>query len=532
MEHSPERQNAPDTPFSPTEKKNKSLVLKLSIFATGLSGIVAEYIMATLATYLIGNAVVQWTLTISVMLFAMGVGSRQSKFTGESRVLDMFILTELLLSLLVALSATTAYFLTAYIRQAAFVIYPTAFVIGFLIGMELPLATRLNDRFEELRINISSVMEKDYFGALFGGIFFAFFALPHLGLTYTPIVLGSLNFLIAAMLFFEFRESVHFKQALFGGAIGSAIFLVALFFLAKPIVLFGEQQRYQDRVVYEEQTVYQKIVVTEWRGYYWLYLNNNEQFSSYDEERYHEPLVHPAMRASVSRRHILILGGGDGLALREILKYPDVETITLVDIDPQMTELAKTHPIFSTLNHASLESEKLTVINQDAYTFLMSAPMIYDVVLVDLPDPKSVDLARLYSKEFYELVKKHLAKGGTMVTQATSPSFARKAFLSIQKSVEAAGLPALGYHNHVPTMGEWGWVLGVNLDSLSRAKIKQTLSSLEFDSLDTRFLNHDAMLSMLNFGKETYDDYEEIEPTDETNFAVFHYYRNFGWEIY
>jgi len=514
------------------EKRHKPLVLKLSIFATGLSGIVAEYIMATLATYLIGNAVVQWTLTISVMLFAMGLGSRQSKFTSEKSILDVFILTELLLSLLVALSAMLAYFLTAYIEQAELVIYPTAFIIGFLIGMELPLATRLNDQFEELHVNISSVMEKDYFGALFGGIFFAFFALPYLGLTYTPVALGSLNFLIAAVLFSQFRDSVRFKRTLFFGSLLSAIFLGSLFFLAKPISIFGEQQRYQDRIIYEEQTIYQKIIITEWRGYYWLYLNHHEQFSSYDEEHYHEPLVHPAMKAAGSRKNVLIFGGGDGLALREILKYPDVERVTLVDIDPRMTELARMHPVLSELNQGSLESEKVTVVNQDAHSFLVKSASLYDVIFIDLPDPKNVDLARLYSKEFYHLVKKHLSKGGAMVTQATSPVFARKAFLSIQKSVQAVGLSAIGYHNQVPTMGEWGWVLGLNQDSLSCEKIKQELSTLSFEDIPTRFLNHDAMLSMLNFGKTTYRDFHSIVPTDETNFSVFHYYREYGWEIY
>ena len=516
---------------SRNNQSRKHLALKLSVFSTGLAGIVAEYIMATIATYLLGNAVIQWALIISVMLFAMGVGSRFSKII-KLNVLDAYIFTELVLSVCIAFSATLAYFLTAYIQQVSIVIYPLAILIGALIGLEIPLATRINEEFEELRVNISSIMEKDYFGALIGGLLFSFFALPYLGVTYTPIALGTLNFLIAGLLFWTFHEQVSHKTQIIIGFAVSLAALVGLFFLSKPIVFFGEQQRYQDRIIYEEETPYQKIVITEWNGYHWLYLNNNAQFSSYDEYRYHEPLAHPAMQASASRREVLILGGGDGLAAREVLKYPDVERVTIVDIDGRVVELCKTHPAIASLNQGSLEHEKVVAVFQDAYIFLEQSQTLYDVIIIDLPDPKSIDLARLYSKEFYMLCKENLSKGGTIVTQAASPHFAKQAFLSIYKTIKESGFSAVAFHNHVPTMGEWGWVLGINHKGITQEKLRQELSELDFNAMSTQFLNRDAMKGMLYFGKDVFSDLPNIKTTTQADLAVFWYYRNKGWEIY
>ena len=514
-----------------SQRLSGNFLLKACIFATGLAGIVAEYVMATLASYLLGNSVLQWTLTISIMLFAMGVGSRMSKHI-RGALLDAFVTVELLLSVLCAISAITTYFLSAYINPISLLVYALSFGIGLLIGLEIPLATRLNDLFEDLRINISSVMEKDYYGALLGGLLFAFIALPYLGLTYTPIVLGCVNFAVAAALFWKHRDALKFPRSLTAGFIIVLVLLGGLLISAKPIVIYGEQQKYVDRVIYQQQTPFQRIVVTQWKDYYWLYLNGNEQFSSYDEERYHEPLVHPAMAVSVSRRNVLILGGGDGLAAREILKYPDVEQITLVDLDPAITKLGSEHPIFLKLNRESLRDPRVAIRNEDAYTFLQASSHIYDVIIIDLPDPKTVELARLYSREFYQLTARHLAKGGIMVTQAGSPFFSRKAFLCILKTMRAAGIPAIAYHNNIPTLGEWGWVLGMNATEIDENQLKTQLENANFTSVPTRFLNRDAMISMLRFGKGELSGLDKIKINHELELALFHYYKAGDWEIY
>ncbi len=510
--------------------KNGNWLLKACIFATGLAGIVSEYVMSTLASYMLGNSVIQWTLTISIMLFAMGLGSRFSKLI-RNALLDAFIITELMLSLFCAFSATTIYFLSAYINPISPLIYTVAFAIGFLIGLEIPLATRLNEYFEDLRINISSVMEKDYYGALLGGLLFAFIALPYLGLTYTPIILGVINFLVAAALFWQHRKVVSHPNLLLIGFLTVPALLGGLFVAAEPIVLYGEQQKYIDKVVYQQQTPYQRIVITQYKNDYWLYLNGNEQFSTYDEHRYHEPLVHPAMSVGAAHNQVLILGGGDGLAAREVLKYPDVEAITLVDLDPAITELGKNHPLFQRINQNSLSHPKVKIVNKDAYVFLKDTRQIYDVIIIDLPDPKTIELARLYSREFYQLARKQLSKGGVLVTQAGSPFFSREAFLCIWETVKAAGFTALPMHNHIPTLGEWGWVIAINAE-VPEERFRQKLLSLSFEHLPTRFINADAMRSMLYFGKDDFATKEPIRVNREMDLSLFDYYRNGSWDFY
>lgn len=508
-------------------------ILKIALFATGCAGIVAEFVLSTLATYLVGNAVFQWTIVMSLMLFAMGLGSRVSRYFRE-RLLDVFILTEFLLSVLCAMSALLAYALAAHVSCVNLVIYTQAMIIGALIGMEIPLVTRINEEYEELRVNISTVMEKDYYGALAGGLCFAFFALPRFGLTYTPIALGAVNFLVAALILWRFFRLLERRRLLVTACGVTVVALAALALLARPVMTYGEQRKYKDKVVYAEQSTYQKIVMTRWRQHYWLYLDGQEQFSTFDEEKYHEPLVHPAMSMARDRRHILIVGGGDGLAAREVLKYPEVESLTLVDLDPAMTRLAQTHPELLRINAGSLLNPKVTVRNADAATFLETDQGFYDAVIIDLPDPDTVELMHVYSLSFYEMVRHHLRAGGVMVTQAASPYFAPDAFRCILKTVREAGMSALPYHNQVPTMGEWGWVLGINALERSEEELRDRAMNLDFSPVTTRFVNGDAMVSMIHFGKGIVDpeSLAGIQVNSSLNPVLFRYYLSGTWEFY
>ncbi|MCP3957831.1 MAG: polyamine aminopropyltransferase [bacterium] len=520
--------NAPETGLG-----RRAWVLKACVFTTGLAGIVAEYVMATMASYLLGDAVLHWTLIISVMLFAMGLGSRLTRSI-RANLADAFVAVELALSALVALSATLVYVASVWIESIGLVIYGLALAIGVLIGMEIPLATRLNEAHEELRINVATVIEKDYYGALLGGVLFAFLALPHLGLTYTPIVLAAVNFAVAVVFYVTFEAVFERRRTLRALAVATPVFLALLAFFAEPITLFGEQQRYRDRVVFSEQTRFQRIVLTRWKDDHWLYLDGKEQFSSYDEERYHEPLVHPALAVAAGRSRVLLLGAGDGLAARDVLEHRQVELVRLVELDPVMTELARTHPVLLELNGGVLDDPRVEVVHGDAYAFLLADDSFYDIIIIDLPDPRTVALARLYSRQFYELAARHLGPGGVLVTQATSPFFSRRAFLSILATVRAAGLVAVPYHNHIPTLGEWGWVLGMKAGEgeLDTGGLRHRLSALDFDGLDTRFLNRDAMVGMLHFGKGMLEDSAGVEVSEERDLAVFYYYRDGAWDLY
>ncbi|MTI32314.1 polyamine aminopropyltransferase [Xanthovirga aplysinae] len=510
----------------------KSNILKLALFATGLAGIVAEYTLSTLAFYFLGDSAFQWAMIISVMLFSMGMGSRISQYFRDNLLLK-FILIEFLLSFLSSFSSLFTYTGAAYFSYVGFIIYGLSIVIGLLIGMEIPLVIRLNDSFEELRMNVSSVLEKDYWGSLVGGIFFAFVGLPILGLTYTPFLLGGINLLVALLILRMLWGHLTIGYKWQCGLIAS--FLVGLLItgavFAKPIVLHGEQKRYKDKVVYTEQTRYQRIVITQWKDDYWLFLNGNEQLSSLDEVMYHEPLVHPVMSLLQQPKNVLVLGGGDGCAVREILKYPSVEEIDLVDLDPAMTNLGQTNDILLSLNKGSLNNPKVKIVNEDAYHFLEQTKNYYDAIIIDLPDPKTVELSRMYSVEFYELCRQQLRPHGKIITQAGSPYYATEAFKCIEKSMQFAGFSTVPLHNQVLTLGEWGWILGSK--SGGATALKSRLQKLSIENVPTQWINQEAMLLMTSFGKNIYPKAFDSVSVNRVHDPVLHrYYRNGNWDLY
>ena len=500
----------------------------MALFATGISGIVAEYILSTLASYFIGNAILQFTLIVSVMLFAMGLGSRFSKWFTK-QVIVYFIITELVLSILVSFSALIAYVVYGVTDISWLVIYILSICIGLLIGLEIPFATRINDEFEELRLNISNILEKDYFGSLIGGLFFAFVGLPYLGLTYTPFVLGLLNLGVSYYLFKVLKEyiSVTSRKRLQVTYILVLILIITGVYFAEPIVRYGEQVKYKDKIVYSSrQTKYQKIVVTKWKKWYSLYINGNQQLSSFDEFMYHEPMVHLPMKLTRSRENILILGGGDGCLAREVFKYKDVKKVTLVDLDQNMIDLGKDYSIFKELNKNSMNNPKLTTVTRDAFNFLEDTNERYDVIFIDLPDPNNVDLNKLYTKEFYRLCKLKLKEKGVFITQAGSPYYATRAFYCIDKTLRASGFKTVPMHNQVLTLGEWGWVMATKAE-MSLDSIK----SIKFLNLNLKWLTNNAVPHLLSFGKPLADT-TDIKVNTIFSPKLYTYYRQGNWDLY
>ena len=515
--------------------KNNSFVLKAAIFATGFSGIVAEYILSTLATYFIGNSVFQWTMIVSLMLFCMGLGSRFSKSIKKNLIRN-FLILEIALSLLVAFSSIVVYTVAAYDSYYDLLIYGLSMLLGLLIGLEIPLVMRINETYEDLKTNVSSILEKDYYGSLLGGMFFAFIGLPILGLTYTPFVLGLVNFLVALIVYFKFKEKLVKKQKITLNAylvLGGLSILLGLYF-TQPIIQWGEQTKYKDKVVYAKQSKYQKIVLTQWKNDFWLYLNGNLQFCSIDEAMYHEPLVHPVMQLQGHAQDILILGGGDGCAVRELLKYPSVKSITMVDLDPAMTDLGKNHTVLKSLNKNSMQSDKLTIVNADAYNFLeKNRTDFYDVIIADLPDPRSVELGRMYSQEFYSICNRKLRPNGYIITQAGSPYFATKAFLCIDKTMQAAGFSTLAMHNQIISMGEWGWILGSKKDTSSES-LKERFLKLNFNSVKTRWLQEESLALLSSFGKKSFflKEHDSILVNKIHQPKLYQYYLKGNWDLY
>ena len=509
--------------------KYTSTLLKAALFATGLAGIVSEYTLSTLATYFLGDSVFQFTMIVSTMLFSMGLGSRISR-RFEKDLLRNFVALEFTLSVLASNITTIVYSVFAIYGETLVIIYLLSVMVGLLIGMEIPLVVRLNQQFESLKVNISSAMENDYYGSLAGGVFFAFVGLPHLGLTYTPTVLGGINFLVAIILLWavwsELTEKL--RKNLLWSIIVIAVVLFVSGLFSQRIVEWGDKIRYKDRVVYSEQSRYQKIVLTYGEGDYWLFLNGHQQLSTMDEPLYHEPLVHPVVLLHPNPKKVLVLGGGDGAAVRELLKYDGLEKIVLVDLDPEVTELASTHAVLLNINGGSLLDPKVQVINQDGFTFLESNKNEFDVIIADFPDPRTVDLGRLYSREFYWLCHQSLNAEGLMVTQAGSPYYAEKAYKCINETMKAAGFNTLKLHNQVLTLGEWGWIIG----SVKQRPLKEELQEEEIP-VPTQWLNQSALTMISSFGKTVFKGpIGEVRINRLHDPVLYRYYNAGKWDLY
>jgi len=514
--------------------KNNSFVLKSAIFATGFAGIVAEYVLSTLATYFIGNSIFQWTMIVSLMLFCMGLGSRWSKRI-NTNLIQNFLLLEVTLSLVVAFSSVIVYTVAAFSNYYELLIYVLSMLVGLLIGLEIPLVVRINREYEDLKTNISSILEKDYYGSLLGGVFFAFIGLPILGLSYTPFVLGIINFLVAAIVLYRFKEKITIVSYQKLSALLVAVFGVLILGISftKPIIQWGEQKKYKDKVIFSKQTKYQNIVLTEWKDEHWLYLNGNLQFCTIDEEMYHEPLVHPVMQLAKQAKDILILGGGDGCAVRELLKYPSVQKIDMVDLDPEMTKLGKENSILININNGSMSSSKLNIYNKDAYNHLeKDTQSFYDVIIIDLPDPRNIELGRLYSHEFYTHCYRKLRPNGYLITQAGSPYFATKAFNCINNTLQSANFNTVQLHNQIISMGQWGWILGAK--KTNSIDLKKQLKTLSFPNIKTKWINNEAMNLMTSFGKKDFFNttLDSIGINKIHNPILYKYYLKGNWDLY
>ncbi|MEH6912701.1 adenosylmethionine decarboxylase [Priestia megaterium] len=216
-------------------------------------------------------------------------------------------------------------------------------------------------------------------------------------------------------------------------------------------------------------------------------LDEQLQFSSLDEHAYHEALVHPIFAASLSPRRILILGGGDGLALREVLKYKKVKEIDLVEIDADVVNAAMNIKELKKLNQRSFEDSRVTVHIQDAVDYLSLNSAFYDIIIVDFPDPTNKKISALYTKEFYELLQRSLSRSGLVVCQSNSPRDTPIVFWSINKTMKASQFYTLSYHTIIPSFGDWGFHIG-SKTSLSAPILSTDVSSTTLPSDFTKLM--------------------------------------------
>jgi spermidine synthase len=304
------------------------------------------------------------------------------------------------------------------------------------------------------------VLTFDYLGALVVAVAFPLLLVPHLGLVRTGLFFGLLNAAVAAWALWMFRADLpRFRSHAFACAT-VVLVLAGAFGQAERLTTWAEDRFYGEAVLFRETSAYQRVVVSRGAAGVRLFLNGNLQFHSRDEYRYHEALVHPAMAGHGAPKRVLVLGGGDGMAAREALKYPSVEQLTLVELDPRMTELFSQQPLLTGLNQRALLDPRLKVVNADAFGWLEQHPdEMFDVIVIDFPDPSNFAIGKLYTTSFYALVDQHLAAGGYAVIQTTSPLIARKSFWTVATTVEAVGLQTTPYHAHIPSFGEWGFII-------------------------------------------------------------------------
>ncbi|MDQ7004688.1 MAG: polyamine aminopropyltransferase [Ghiorsea sp.] len=508
-------------PQSPLARKH-SLTIIYAAFIAGLCSIIYELLIATTVSYFLGDSVKYFSLTIGMYMAAMGMGSFVSKYI-ERDLLRKFIIAELWLGVLGGMSIPVLYF--AFTLGNAFVPCYIFFTlsIGFLIGLEIPFLTRLMEEYKQLQFNIANILSVDYLGALIATVSFPFILLPFFGVYQSSLLFGLVNMSIGVVMLWMFSDvlqqgvaKLKMMTTMLSGI------LVLMMVCSASLLSFWDSRLYDDRIVFSEQTRYQRIVLTKHRDDIRLFLNGNLQFSSLDEYRYHESLVHvPLSLHAKPVRRVLLLGAGDGLAVRELLKYPFIEEIVLVDLDKEIIKLAKENPYVSDLNQHSLSSSKVKVVISDAFSYLNQNEKLFDFIISDLPDPNNQELARLYSKQFYRLLRHHLSEDGLFVTQATSPYFAPKAFWSIQKTIAAAGFDyTYPYHALIPSFGDWGFVLaGSQTLDLAHPVLQ----------VDTTYLQQHHVPSLFVFSKDMAAHDEAVNTLDRP--VLLEYYLQ-GWNSY
>jgi spermidine synthase len=533
-----------------SEANQATIVFGLCMFATGASGYVCEVLLSTVSSYVLGSTIVQFSIVVGLMMISMGISQCAQVLIGKESLVEKFIMVELFLSLLCGFTPLIVYGAFAYAdTHFEFVQHSLACLIGFLIGFEIPIVLRINEKYAgSLPTNISRTTTWDYIGVAFGLVLWIYLLKKGVLITEISFIAGAINLTVAllALMFFS-RYKLLKNQRLW----------ILLTILTSACLLYGylhnrnwstlmKQRLYEDKIVIDEQTVYQNIVVTHRKigdlHDYRLYSNGQLQFSSIDEERYHEPLVHPIMSLVYGiNKRVLILGGGDGLALAEVLKYRNLKSVTLVELDPMMIKLFRDNPILSEINNHAFSDPRVRILktgaitpgdatpvfqetdkqnrkghrvvertsyvrimNIDADKYIEKVKGKWDVVIIDFPDPGSVDLAKLYSQEFYLKLKRILSENGMFVIQATSPYHAKNTFLGINRTIRSAGFNTLPYRNNVPSFGDWGWILAWK-DRIPVEFVKKKISEMKFE-VETDYLTaKQARLFFDNWGKGELD---------------------------
>jgi len=493
-------------------------LLFLNVFVIATCGLIYELLAGTLSSYVLGDSVTQFSIIIGIYLFAMGVGSWLSRYI-DKNLAERFVDVELGVAIVGGFSAPLLFLSFAHLSYFSIVLYGVVFIIGVLVGLEIPLLMRILKDELEFKDLVSRVLAFDYIGALVASLLFPIFLVPKLGLNRTSLLFGMFNAAIGIWGTWLLLPLIKGNITLLRVKGGIILVLLAVGFIkADKLTTLAEDSLFADNIIYTKSSPYQRIVVTKGKLGYALFLNGNLQFNSFDEYRYHEALVHPPFAAfEGTPKRVLVLGGGDGLALREIEKYSSVEFIQLVDLDPDMTNVSRAVPPLGDLNHHSFDDPRVHVTNADAFVWLdqiQTEP--FDIAIVDFPDPNNFALGKLYTTRFYSLLRSKLRSDSAVVIQTTSPLVARKSFWCIVDTLEAVGFTVHPYQTTVPSFGIWGYALA----KLQPFDIPRRLRT----GIELHFLTDDSMVSMFNFPEDESRPTEAIEVNRLDNQALVRYY--------
>ncbi|MFI1829609.1 polyamine aminopropyltransferase [Streptomyces sp. NPDC020412] len=446
IDHPPLLSPPPGAPPLPVRPDAGRFLVLLVVFICAACGLVYELELVALASYLIGDSVTQASVVLSLMVFAMGVGSLLAKHL-RCRAAFGFGVLELALAAIGGCSAMVLYASFAWLGESHTVLVAFSLAIGVLIGAEIPLLMSLIQRISrrDAEGTVADLFAADYVGALVGGLAFPFLLLPWLGQISSGLLTGAVNAVAGGLLVLGlFRRELTVRSRRWLLVANGLVLLL----LGAAAVLVDDFERaareavYGDRVRVAVQTDVQEVVLTgESSEPPDLFLDGRLRVSGRDEYRYHEALVHPAMLGPHAR--VLILGGGDGLAAREVLRYADVDSVTVVELDPGVVDLARTDPALSDLNDHAYGDPRVRVVHEDAFAWLRdpgrAVPGAYDVVIADLPDPGATEGAKFYSLEFYGLVAGILAPEGRLVVHAGPLEGRGETYWTVDATLRAAG---------------------------------------------------------------------------------------------
>ncbi|MEP5761041.1 MAG: polyamine aminopropyltransferase [Litoreibacter sp.] len=493
-------------------------------FLIAVAGLIYELIAATISSYLLGDSIRQFSLVIGVFLFAMGFGAYLSRFV--ERAMTGFIWAQICLGVVGGFMAPVLFLTYAWMGAIALPLYTMLIFVGILSGMEIPLIARVLKDIGAAGFRFENVLTVDYIGALVASLAFPILVLPYLGLMSGSLLFGCLNLIVAGLSLWLFREHAMRSQWLFWAL--ALILSATAFFKSEQLVSITDAELFEDDIILSETTSYQQITLTRFGDRVRLFLNHSIQFDTLDEYRYHEMLVHPAMQAAPRTENVLIMGGGDGMAAREVLRYDSVTQLTLVDLDPRVTSLFRDHPELTPLNDRALSDPRVKIVNQDAWSFAQANHQSFDVIILDLPDPKNVALSKLYSRQFYALLIERLGANGVLITQSGSPFFARDAYWSVVETLKTTRNPiqpgeelwVQPYHTYVPSFGEWGFTLAATRQLQPRPMVLPE---------NLKYLDENSWAAAQLFGPDMGPT--EVEANTIQSHALVEYYLA-GWDAW